>query len=144
MPKFREWYTFAEWGKRWGESSKYHPVGCVDKLTFTLGDIVSVSILGQRLVVINSVKALEEFGKKGSIYSDRPVVPMGGVLLGYDQGLVLVRYGAQWRTFRKHFSQAFSHGKPIQCLQEVVAEESKAFVRRVLETPEDLTNHCNK
>ena len=38
---------------------------------------MSFSVLGQRLVIINSYKAAKDLlDKRGEIYSDRPVVPV--------------------------------------------------------------------
>lgn len=37
-----------------------------------IGGIVSVTLLGQPLIIVNSAKIMEDLDKKGSIYSDRP------------------------------------------------------------------------
>ena len=48
---------------------------------FPTGDIVSLSIFGRTLIILNSVEAANDLlYKKSSIYSDRPHLPMRGDL----------------------------------------------------------------
>ena len=54
------------------------------------------------MIIVNSAAILDELEKKGSPYSDRPVLEMGSELAGYSQTLVLIAYGARFRTYRKH------------------------------------------
>ncbi|KAG1876583.1 cytochrome P450 [Suillus subalutaceus] len=62
IPRIKSWLTFAEWSKKYG-------------------DISHVEVLGQHIIVLNSVKsAVDMLDKKGTVYSDRPVLPMGGEL----------------------------------------------------------------
>ena len=40
-----------------------------------------LTVLGKSLVIVSSKEAIAElFEKRGSIYSDRPIIPMAGVL----------------------------------------------------------------
>ncbi|KAF4609943.1 hypothetical protein D9613_010304 [Agrocybe pediades] len=125
MPSKNEWLTFAEWGKRWG-------------------GIISVKLLGRPMIIVNSASIMEELDKKGAIYSDRPILEMGGELVGYAQTLVLMRYGQRFRTYRKHFSQYIGSPKPIQQLYPLVENETTHFLRRTLANPEDLLKHLRK
>jgi len=87
---------------------------------------------------------MDELDKKGAIYSDRPVLEMGGELVGYGQTLVLLRYGQRFRTYRKHFSQYIGAPKPIQQLYPLVENETTHFLRRTLANPDDLLKHLRK
>jgi hypothetical protein len=50
-------------------------------LTPRLGDILSVTVLGHPLIIINSTKiAVDILDKKSAKYSDRAVMPMAGEL----------------------------------------------------------------
>jgi len=52
--------------------------------------MVSVSVFGQQMVILNSAQtAIEMLDKKSLIYSDRPIIPMGGELVGWKKLLVL-------------------------------------------------------
>lgn len=74
MPTENEWITFADWGRKWGKrvhSILIRLVSLTARSAAT-GGIISVTLLGQPLIVVNSAKVMEELDKKGSIYSDRP------------------------------------------------------------------------
>ena len=46
-----------------------------------IGDVMHLTVLGKSLVIVSSKEAIAElFEKRGSIYSDRPIIPMAGVL----------------------------------------------------------------
>lgn len=105
---------------------------------------MSLSALGRQMVIVSSAQVMEELDKKGAIYSDRPVLPMGGQLVGYDQTIVLLPYGSRWRTYRKHFARVVGPGKAIQGLHPLIEEEGKTFLRRVAKTPDDLLSHLRK
>ncbi|PPQ96482.1 hypothetical protein CVT26_010476 [Gymnopilus dilepis] len=126
MPSSQEWFTFAKWGEKWG-------------------DIVSVSVLGQQIIVLNSVKhAVEMLDKRSSIYSDRPVMQMGGELVGWKNTLVLIPYGDRFRNFRKLFHRAIGSQAAASEFQPVQEIESRRFLRRILANPEELAAHVRK
>ncbi|OJA07969.1 hypothetical protein AZE42_13541, partial [Rhizopogon vesiculosus] len=55
MPHVQPWLTFAEWGKKYG-------------------DISHIEVLGQHILVLNSINTtMQTLDKKSSMYSDRPV-----------------------------------------------------------------------
>ncbi|KAF8154968.1 OrdA protein [Crassisporium funariophilum] len=125
MPAQQEWVTFAEWGRKWG-------------------GILSVKLLGRPMIIVNSAAIMDELDKKGAIYSDRPVLEMGGELVGYAQTLVLIPYGARFRTYRKHFSRYIGSGKPVQEIYPLVESETRRFLKRTLANHEDLMPHLRK
>ncbi|KAK0436558.1 cytochrome P450 [Armillaria borealis] len=120
MPSQKEWLTFAKWGERYG-------------------DITSVSILGQRIVVINSVQmAMTLLDKKSSISSDRPLVAMGGELIGWKNILGLMPYGPRFRNFRRLAHQLFGSNATDE------AVETHRFLKRISAKPEELSAHIRK
>jgi hypothetical protein len=53
---------------------------------FWVGDVVYLSVLGQPIVILNSLKAVKDLlDQRSSIYSDRPIFTMVGELMGLDQ-----------------------------------------------------------
>ncbi len=100
--------------------------------------------MGQPMILVNSANIMDEFDKAGAIYSDRPVLPMGGELVGYKDTLVLLRYGPRFRTYRKHFSRFVGPNKPVQALQPMIEQETRRFLKRVLENYEGLNGHLRK
>ncbi|PPR03414.1 hypothetical protein CVT24_012709 [Panaeolus cyanescens] len=126
MPSSQEWLTFTKWGEKYG-------------------DMVSVSVFGQRMLILNSSKvAFEMLDKKSSIYSDRPVMHMGGELCGWKDTLALVPYGERFRNYRKYFHQTIGSGSAMSAFYPVEEEETRGFVRRVLECPEGLAEHVRR
>ena len=87
---------------------------------------------------------MAELDKKGAIYSDRPVLEMGGELVGYSETLVLLRYGPRFRTYRKHFSHYVGSPNPIKQLYPLIEHESRRFLKRTLAKPDDLMPHLRK
>ncbi|KAF9463803.1 OrdA protein [Collybia nuda] len=124
MPSKREWVTFAEWGRKWG-------------------GICSVRLMGRSMVIVNSSEIMDELDKQGAIYSDRPRLEMGGELVGYKDTLVLLPYGARFRSFRKYFSN-FLGPIPMENHVLTVEHESHRFLKRVLTKPNDLMTHLRK
>ena len=110
----------------------------------SLGGILSVKLLGRPMIIVNSAAIMAELDKKGAIYSDRPVLEMGGELVGYSDTLVLLRYGARFRTYRKYFSHYVGSPKPIQQLYPLIEHESRRFLKRTLAKPDDLMPHLRK
>ncbi|KAF5371352.1 hypothetical protein D9615_009700 [Tricholomella constricta] len=125
MPATREWITFAEWGRKWG-------------------GILSVTLLGRPMIIVNSAQIMSELDKQGAVYSDRPRLEMGGELVGYSQTLVLISYGARFRTYRKYFSRHF--GSPLAMERHVptVEYETRRFLKRTLANPENLMINLRK
>ncbi|KAI0938473.1 hypothetical protein AcV5_000150 [Taiwanofungus camphoratus] len=126
MPASHEWRTFAQWGERWG-------------------DIVSVTLLGQPMVILNSPKlAVEMLERKSSIYSDRPTFTMGGKLVGWDRTLVLLHYGSRFREYRRLFSQLIGSRKMVASYAQHMEAETSRFLARLLRQPDQLAKQVRK
>ena len=109
------------------------------------GDIVSVSIFGQRMIILNSAQlAMDMLDKKSSIYSDRPIMQMGGELVGWKNTLVLLPYGNRFRNYRKMFHQVIGTPAAMAAFNPIEEEETHKFLKRVLKSPEDLAAHVRK
>lgn len=81
--------------------------------------------------------------KKGAIYSDRPVAPMTGELIGWRESLVFFRYGPRFRRARKLFHQAFGP-RNVQQYMPLEERETHRFLRHVLGSPKDLREHIRQ
>ncbi|KAF8817026.1 cytochrome P450 [Phlegmacium glaucopus] len=126
MPTSQEWVTFAEWGKKWG-------------------DMVTISILGQPMIIVNSAKtAMEMLNKKSAIYSDRPIVPMGGELVGWKDTLVLIPFGERHRSYRKLFHQVIGSNASMSLFYPVEEFETHLFLKSVLKNPGELVTSIRK
>ncbi|SJL03002.1 related to cytochrome P450 CYP2 subfamily [Armillaria ostoyae] len=131
MPSEKEWLTFARWGEKYG--------------TVITSDIVSVSVLGRRTVVINSVQtAIDILDKKGAIYSDRPMVAMGGELVGWNNSFGLMPYGPRFRDSRRRVHQIFGTNTSFKQFLPAVELEARRFLKRISAKPEDLFRDIHK
>ncbi|KAF8810293.1 cytochrome P450 [Phlegmacium glaucopus] len=122
FPTDKAWITFSDWGKKWG-------------------DIVSISALGQHLVILNSAKtAVEMLDKKSAIYSDRPILQMGGELVGWKNTLGLLPYG----DYCKYFHQLMGNIASASLFYPVEELKTHKLLKRVVENPDDLAAHIHK
>ncbi|EEB92377.1 hypothetical protein MPER_09122, partial [Moniliophthora perniciosa FA553] len=126
MPSEKEWLTFAKWGELYG-------------------DISSVTVFGQNIVVLNSAKlAVDMLDKQGAIYSDRPVIPMGGELVGWKNTLVLVPYSQRFRNYRRLAHQLFGNAQLMKGFHPIEELETHRFLKRLLAKPDSFQDHIRK
>ncbi|KAG0700131.1 cytochrome P450 [Suillus ampliporus] len=125
MPHIKPWLTFTEWGKKYG-------------------DISHVEVLGQHIIVLNSLKiAMDMLDKKSSVYSDRPVFPMGE-LCGWKHALALLPYGDRWRWYRKNLHHAIGTRSAADKYNQIKEIETHRFLQRVLAKPDELQAHVRQ
>ncbi|KAG2158979.1 cytochrome P450 [Suillus bovinus] len=123
MPHIRPWLTFAEWGKKYG-------------------DISHIEVLGQHIVVVNSVKiAMEMMDNKSTIYSERPILPVAGELIGWKNVMTLLPYGDRLRQHRKYFHSVIGTRAAMGIYNQVEEVETRRFLKRVFATPDQLQAH---
>ncbi|KAL4069080.1 cytochrome P450 [Scleroderma citrinum] len=123
LPKEKAWFTYAEWGKRFG-------------------DIVHIHVFGQHIIILNSAKiAVEMLDKKGANYSDRPVLPFAGDILGFKYSLGLLSYGDSFREIRKRFHRIVGTRSAVEKYSDIETMEIRRFLKRVLAEPERLAAH---
>jgi hypothetical protein len=140
MPRTHEWVTFAKWGQKYG--THLHVVKVTLVFIQSSGDISSITILGQTIVILNSVQmAIDLLDKKSSNYSDRPILQMGGELCGWKDTLVLVPYGQRFRNYRKNFHRTIGSHSAMKQYLPWEEHETHRFLQRVLAKPEELYQH---
>ncbi|KAG6895744.1 hypothetical protein C0992_012888 [Termitomyces sp. T32_za158] len=87
---------------------------------------------------------MAELDKRGSIYSDRPRLEMGGELVGYKDTLVLTPYGPRFRRFRKHFARHLGTPTIMNQHNQLVEYETRQFLRRTLANVANLNSNLRK
>ncbi|KAH9849106.1 cytochrome P450 [Lenzites betulinus] len=123
MPTSHEYRTFGKWGQQWG-------------------DVMSIAVLGEVYVILNSNKrAIELLEKKSAIYSCRPRVPMGGELVGWKRALVLTPYGNTFREYRRLASQLIGSKKHMERFQPLVEEKIRTLLVRLFKDPSGRVKH---
>ena len=110
------------------------------------GPIVSVSIFGQPYVILNSAKnAIDLLDKKSAIYSCRPIVPVGGELVGWNRALVvLLPYGNMFREYRRMMAQLIGSRKNTENFFPLLDTCTRAFIFEVYKNPDELLKHIRK
>ncbi|KAG1892828.1 cytochrome P450 [Suillus subluteus] len=123
MPHIRPWLTFTEWGKNYGHMSH-------------------IEVLGQHIVVLNSVEtAVDMLDSKSAIYSDRPILPVGGELIGWKNVMTLLPYGDRLRRHRKNFHSVIGTRAAMGKYSHVEEVETRRFLKRVFTKPDQLLAH---
>ncbi|KAJ3485043.1 hypothetical protein NLI96_g5230 [Meripilus lineatus] len=106
---------------------------------------MSVNLLGQRMVILNSAEfASELLEKRSAIYSDRPTLTMSGELVGWKNSLGLVRYNDKFREYRRFISRKMGTRSLVQEFYQLEEMETRMFIRRVLKEPENLVAHIRR
>lgn len=106
---------------------------------------MSVVFLGQPLVILNSFKhASELLDKRSVIYSDRPQLAFGGTIVGWDQILVLLRYGAQFREYRRLMSRVLGTRKSVAQYLPVIEAQSAYLLSRLMQDATDIPAQIRK
>jgi len=106
-----------------------------------IGDIVYFNAAGRNVIVLNSSEVVHELlEKRSNIYSDRPILPLGGEIIGWGRGIVLAQHEAKHKTARKLIAQTMgkSQAKRFWGLQEW---QTARFLQRLEENSDELIDH---
>ncbi|KAI5831512.1 cytochrome P450 [Schizophyllum commune Tattone D] len=119
MPQYNAERAFEKWGKEYGS------------------DVLHLNILGQSIVILNSVKAaVNLLDKRGTIYSDRPPFTYFE-LMGWHDNLPFMRsndphFPIHRRIFQNHFSKSESRN-----YEDMQLMEARKLVRKLVDSPQD-------
>ncbi|KAI0052748.1 cytochrome P450 [Auriscalpium vulgare] len=103
-------------------------------------DVISLNILGNTMVVLNSAQAVADiFDKRGSNYSDRPDMPMIVDLMGWDWTFALMRYGPSWKEHRRVFHSHFNHS--VEEHRHIQLDISRELLSLLLQSPDKWVDH---
>ncbi|THH26899.1 hypothetical protein EUX98_g7292 [Antrodiella citrinella] len=141
MPTSHEWLKFIDWSKKWGTLLTVSTLLCYADNALS-GDIVSVTLLGQTIVILGSAThAVELLEKRSSNYSDRPKLIMGGEIVGWDQTLALTPYSERFREYRRFFHRFIGNRTNTMRFHPLVEKEMHNFLRRLQRAPDELAKH---
>ncbi|KAF7371338.1 Cytochrome P450 [Mycena sanguinolenta] len=120
VPASNPWLNFAKLGEVWGEIS-------------------SLTVFGQTMIIVNSLQIAEDLLEtRGVNFSDRPVMPMAGDLMGFNNILTLVQYGDRVKRERKLFHQLFGNSTSITSqFGPLLTSEVHKFLQNLLGKSED-------
>jgi hypothetical protein len=108
------------------------------------GDIISMSVLGKNLIILNSEEvALEMLDVKGAIYSDRDQTPMLK-LSGWGPILALASPGPMFRRQRALLHNLLGTPSALSQFDDLIEDESSIFLRHISDSPSDLAGHVRQ
>ncbi|KAJ6555570.1 cytochrome P450 [Mycena vulgaris] len=120
MPSGKRWEVFARWGEIWG-------------------NIVSVSVLGETFVMVNSFEvATELLDKRSRIYADRPDAPMAGWLVGWKNIVSFLHYGEHFKQCRRLIHTLVGTPVSLKKLHHIHEQASHKMLKSILAKPQDL------
>jgi hypothetical protein len=106
---------------------------------------MSVSLLGQPMLIINSASTASDLlDKKSGIYSDRPFLMMGSELVGWKNTLALTPYGNRFRAIRRMLHGLMGTRAALSPYEPQIELESRRFLRRVLDHPGNVADASRK
>ncbi|PCH44802.1 cytochrome P450 [Wolfiporia cocos MD-104 SS10] len=127
MPVSHQWKTFTEWGQKWG-------------------DITSVTVLGQPVIVLNSAAYMSSLLEKhSSASSDRLSLVVAQNMVGWDRIGVLENHDSQnlkdvRRLMAKHIGTRYT----VASHSDLLEQEVSRFVARVGRNPERLIEEVRR
>ncbi|KAI0064239.1 cytochrome P450 [Artomyces pyxidatus] len=123
VPHEASWLRYTEWAN-------------------TYGDILSVRLLGQVIVIANSAKVAKDLLEKRAInYSDRPSIPFYE-MMKWDWLIATTHYSDKWRTMRRIVDQGLRPKAALK-YRGLQIEKTRAFLKRLLSHPEGYRDHIS-
>ncbi|KAJ7841586.1 cytochrome P450 [Mycena olivaceomarginata] len=100
----------------------------------TYGDVMHLQVLGKSMIVLDTLQAaVDLLDKKGSIYSDRPPLPLYE-LLGWTYMLSFMRYGEIF-TRHRQVHQSFFSRQRCAGFEPMQTQEARRLVRNLFASP---------
>ncbi|KAH7320333.1 cytochrome P450 [Rhizoctonia solani] len=109
-------------------------------------DIISITIPGQVIIVLNSQEAAEELlSKRSSIYSDRPKIPMicSDRLTGWGNYTCIIGYGEEWRFHRKLMHEVLNKNASEE-RWPLIERDSRLALKRILANSAEFTQELRR
>jgi cytochrome P450 len=143
-PLTKPWEMLTKWAELYGgylSSSKssvrlrrYDPPG----------DIYYVNLLGQKVMVINSVEVASSLlVQKAQSYSNRPPIVFGGELVGWNDFMSFLEDGPRLKEQRRLVAQEMGAKAVLERFTPMMEAKTREFICSVLDesSPEALLSH---
>ena len=164
MPLDKPWLVYDEWRKTYGMSLIIDALLLQRFNLFFKGDMIYFNVLGQNFLILCSLERTTDlFEKRSSNYSDRMRLPMLVELyvsfflhlkpcekkpercfrMKWDFNLGFLPYGLWWRKHRRSFHDFFNVNA-LSKYQPIQRREVHAFLRRLLDTPDNFLHHVRQ
>ena len=154
FPSTQAWKQFGAWGKQYGGFTSAQPPHdlhliitriLTDWTLYTPGHVTHINVLGQDTIILNSSKAAFDLLDKRSVtYSDRPILTMGGEMVGWNRSLGLTLYGPRFRESRKFLNRFVGTRASVEKLAPLQERETAKFLVKVMADPGSLVQQIRK
>ncbi|KAH8085480.1 cytochrome P450, partial [Cristinia sonorae] len=106
------------------------------------GDIVSLKIFGQRMIIFSKHDdAFEVTVKRHDLYADRPQFVTWDES-GWSRDTPLLN-GPMWKDHRRFMARLFGTRQLVQKYYGIQLKETRKFLRNLLRSPNDLEHHIH-
>lgn len=126
MPAKHPWKVFAGWVQRFG-------------------NIISLKVLGQTMIVVNSPQvAIDMLERKSTIYSDRPTLIMAHELVGWRDILAGLSLSDRFRKYRRLMHSAVGTRGSTEQFYPIEEQEMRCFLAKTLSDPGNFAAHARR
>ena len=102
-------------------------------------DILSFNVLGQPVIVLNSVQsAIDLLDKRGANYCDRPRFVLFEVM-GWSKTLTFLRWGPDFRMHRRILQKSFQKSSIVQ-YRQLQEQETITMLKGLIQSPDNWEN----
>ncbi|EKM54976.1 uncharacterized protein PHACADRAFT_142803 [Phanerochaete carnosa HHB-10118-sp] len=123
MPDNLAWITYIRWGEEYNS------------------DILRLSVLGNNLIIVNSLEAASDLlDKRSAIYSDRPEMPMLNDLCGFGWNLAFRPCDNTWRNGRRVFQHELGP-QVVKRFRGLTEQAAHRFLCSLLREPTAYMDH---
>ncbi|KAF8314229.1 cytochrome P450 [Clavulina sp. PMI_390] len=106
-----------------------------------LGDIYSLTAIGQKFVVLNTYEAaFEILGRHGAVHCDRPPNPYWTRFLGLENLITIMNVDQDWKEGRRLFQLVFNKESARASYSKGVAAQASRYVLASIEQVQDKDN----
>ncbi|TFK16672.1 cytochrome P450 [Coprinopsis marcescibilis] len=129
MPQVDPWIVYNDWAKKYSTNTFSEHISS--------RDITYLEVLGQRIVILNSVKSITNILEKKAVNtSERLWMPVFD-LLKLDWSFPFMNYTLFWKAHRKHFHQ---HLGPMQMeiYRPIIEDQTIKYLRALVKNPHDF------
>ncbi|KAH7317530.1 putative CyP450 monooxygenase [Rhizoctonia solani] len=128
LPTSNEHLVYTRWGKDLGS------------------DVISISILGQTIVILNSAKATNHLlEQRSSIYSSRAQLPMISYpdLVDWSKITGMLPYGERWRAQRR-MTHLSLHKEASREFWPLVVGQARLTMQRIVNNPDGFVREIRR
>ena len=110
------------------------------------GDVVCVTVPGQTLIILNSLKAaIDLLDKRSAAYAARPDLILSGRMLGWDQTIILSQpHQPRFRDMRRQMHRYIGSRDAMIKFRKLQTQEMHKSMKRLMRDPDHFADHVRE